>query len=467
MATVTTAAPVAGEPPPSLASPHPGVAERAARGREARRRLPRGTHGDWRPAADRPDPIALLEAQATTRVPQLVPIRYGRMLASPFAFLRGSAIVMAHDLARTPVSGIDVQCCGDAHVSNFGVYASPERRLLFDINDFDETLPGPWEWDVKRLAASLVVAGRGNGFSRADCRDTTLAAMRGYREAMNAYARMSNLDVWYSRIGTDEIMALLRTGEQRKRLQRHIERARSRTSLGSLDKLTTVVDGQRRIIESPPVVVRPTADTSERVQTMIRDYAATLEESRRHLLAQYRVVDVARKVVGVGSVGTRTSIALFEGRDAADPLFLQVKEAQPSVLGAVLPHRYAGPDGARVVAGQRLMQAASDIFLGWVNRGPGDDYYVRQLRDMKLSIDMERIQPPTLRLTAALCGAALARAHARSGDRVAIAAYIGQSERFDNALADFAAAYADQTERDHAALVRAVHTGRIAAETGV
>ena len=445
--------------------------QRRERGRSARRVVPRVGQEECAPAPDRPDPINLLEAQARDRLPDLIPIRYSRMMASPFAFMRGSAIVMANDLAGTPKTGIQVQLCGDAHLLNFGAYASPERALLFDINDFDETLPGPWEWDVKRLAASLVVAGRDNGFDAADCRRAAQASVASYRRRMAEFSEMGELEVWYSRVSEEEVRGLFSEAKARKRtskkLSKAVRKARGRDSLQALSKLTRVVNGRRMIIDDPPLLLRiPEGDEIRaQVYAILESYKRTLQEDRRHLLERYRFVDVARKVVGIGSVGTRAFVVLLEGRDENDPLFLQVKEAGASVLEDYVESSTYEHHGHRVVAGQRLMQAASDIFLGWFRGREGRDFYCRQLRDMKGSAQVQRMSPDELSLYATLCGWALARAHACSGDRVQIAAYLGKSERFDVAIADFAQAYADQTERDHAALCAAVKSGRIAADS--
>jgi uncharacterized protein (DUF2252 family) len=449
-----------------------GYQQRHERGRAARRAVPRGSHAEWAPAPDRPDPVDLLEAQTKDRLPDLVPIRYARMMASPFAFMRGSAIVMANDLASTPRSGIQAQLCGDAHLLNFGMYASPERALLFDLNDFDETLPGPWEWDVKRLAASFVLAGRDNGFDTAECRKAAQASVASYRQRMAEFSEMGELEVWYSRIGVEQAFGLLFDAKARKRtskkLSKSVRKAHSRDSLRALSKLTRIIDGRRMIIDDPPLLVRiPDGDEIRlQINAVLESYKRTLQHDRRHLLDRYRFVDAARKVVGVGSVGTRAYVVLLEGRDEDDPLFLQVKEAGASVLGGHVPPSAYEHHGQRVVAGQRLMQAASDIFLGWFRGPAGRDFYWRQLRDMKGSAEVEHMSSDELVLYAGLCGWALARAHARSGDRVQIAAYLGKSERFDSAIAAFAEAYADQTERNHAALCAAVKSGRVAADPG-
>jgi uncharacterized protein (DUF2252 family) len=444
--------------------------QRHERGRAARGVAPRGAQAEWAPAPDRPDPIDLLEAQARDRIPNLMPIRYSRMMASPFAFMRGAAIVMANDLASIPRTGIQAQLCGDAHLLNFGAYASPERALLFDLNDFDETLPGPWEWDIKRLVASFVVAGRDNGFDAADCREAAQASVASYRQRMAEFSEMGELEVWYSRVGEEEVRGLLSDAKARKRtakkLSKTVRKARGRDSLQALSKLTRVVDGRRMIDDDPPLLVRiPEGDEIRaQIYAILEAYKRTLQEDRRHLLDRYRFVDAARKVVGVGSVGTRAYVVLLEGRDENDPLFLQVKEAGASVLEGHVPSNAYEHHGHRVVAGQRLMQAASDIFLGWFRGTGGRDFYWRQLRDMKGSANVEGMSPDELVIYAGLCGWALARAHARSGDRVQIAAYLGKSERFDRAVADFAEAYADQTEQDHAALCAAVKSGRLPAE---
>jgi uncharacterized protein (DUF2252 family) len=462
---------------------HLSSAERAARGKAARAEVPRRSHEEWEPSTARPDPIDLLERQATTRVPELVPIRYGRMLVSPFAFFRGVALIMAADLASTPRSGLQAQLCGDAHLSNFGVFGTPERRLAFDLNDFDETSPGPWEWDVKRLAASIAVAGRERGFSARERRAAVLAAVSGYRTAMRSFAGMSNLDVWYAHVDVDQLLEQRRAELDPAMLERtkaNLAKARTRDSLRSLAKLTELVDGEPRIVSDPPLIVAveelvqgvEREELHEWLASMFRDYRETLTSDRRHLLEQYRFVHFARKVVGVGSVGTRTWIALFLGRDVGDPLFLQVKEAQESVLEPFLGHGEFDNHAERVVAGQRLMQAASDMFLGWKRLGEGAnvsyrDFYVRQLHDWKGSANVERMIPKGMAIYGGLCGWTLARAHARSGDRIAIASYLGSGTVFDEAIATFAEAYADQNERDYQALRVAVEAGRLEAVTGL
>lgn len=463
------------------AAPRTTPEDRAALGKEARRHSPRSGHAVYRPSPERPDPLAILEAQSAARVPELVPIRYGRMMESPFRFYRGAAAIMASDLARSPATGLRAQLCGDAHLLNFRLLASPERQLVFDINDFDETLPGPWEWDVKRLSASLVIAGRANGFDDAERARIVSSTVRSYREAMIRFAGTGNLEVWYAKIDADLLESLAEsrlrgTKRGQKNLARAMAKARTRDSLQAFDKLTETVDGLPRIAADPPLLV-PVGDLlpdversalEHRFRGLIERYGRTLASDRRTLLADYRLADVARKVVGVGSVGTRCWIFLLLGRDDRDPLFLQAKEADTSVLA---PHvgtsRYRN-QGERVVSGQRLMQATSDIFLGWERvdgiDGKQRDFYVRQLRDWKGIAVPERMRPKDMEAFGELCGFTLARAHARSGDRIAIAAYLGGGDSFDRALATFAEAYADQNERDHQALVDAVRAGRLPAE---
>jgi uncharacterized protein (DUF2252 family) len=415
-------------------------------------------------------------------VPELAPIRYGRMLVSPFTFYRGAAYVMAADLAATARSGLRVQLCGDAHLSNFGVFGSPERRMMFDINDFDETLPGPWDWDVKRLAASMELAGRDNGFSKSARADIVLTTVREYRETMRSFAALRNLDVWYASLDIEQIFDRFRSQVGPRRLnvaERHVAKARTKDSFRAYEKLTREVGGQRRIISDPPVIVPmdelvkgvAREQLEEQVREILRGYRRTLQADRRHLLEGYDFADIAHKVVGVGSVGSRAWIILLLGRDERDPLFLQAKEAQASVLEPFLGKSEHRHSGERVVTGQRMMQAASDIFLGWQRvkgvDGIERDYYVRQLRDWKFSVDIAALDRVVLTTYGHLCGWTLARAHARSGDRIAIAAYLGKTDAFDEAIAAFAIAYADQAERDHQALALAVKNGRIQAETGL
>jgi len=469
---------------PPQAVPHFTVEERAARGRSARAECPRSSHAGFELAPDR-DPVAILEAQAASRVPELVPVRYGRMLVSPFTFYRGAAAVMAHDLAATPRAGLRVQLCGDAHLSNVGGYASPERSLVFDLNDFDETLPGPFEWDVKRLAASFEIAGRDRDFTDAQRTKAVLNAVRSYREWMRKLAEARTLDVWYAQLDVATIEQRLR--EQQATHQAHVvakgaAKARTKDSMKAFAKLTQVVDGERRIVSDPPLIVSA-ADLARDaglqyeylegvIHELFREYRETLQSDRRHLLEEFRMVDLARKVVGVGSVGTRCWIVLLLGRDGDDPLFLQIKEAQESVLEPYLGKSEYENHGERVVAGQRLMQATSDIFLGWLHSketldGAERDFFVRQLWDWKASVDLDTILPAGLELYGEVCGFLLARAHACSGDRIAIASYLGKSDTFDRALAEFAVAYADQNERDHAAMQKAADEGRITVQEGL
>jgi uncharacterized protein (DUF2252 family) len=461
-------------------------AERTERGRAARRATPPQSHAEFTPSPDRHSPVDVLEEQAKSRLPELVPVRHGRMLVSPFTYFRGAAAMMATDLASTPTSGVTVQLCGDAHLSNFGVFASPERRLLFDVNDFDETYPGPWEWDVKRLAASLVVAGRGNGFSRRQCRDVARTAVRRYCTTMSTFAEQRDLEVWYARADIDELRVRLgvkMNRRQRTTLSRTLEKARSRDSMRALDKLTTVVDGNRRIRPDPPLLVPigdllPDVERGElegMLRTLLLGYRASLSSDRSRLFDGYDLVDMARKVVGVGSVGTRCWVVLLRGRDDGDPLFLQVKEAQRSVLAdqvkPELDRHVPENEGERVVAGQRLMQATGDIFLGWQTAegidGQTRDFYVRQLWDSKGSAEVETMVPAGMSNYAQLCAWTLARAHARSGDRIAIAGYVGRGKAFSDAVTRFAELYADQNERDHAELVEAANAGRIPVQTGL
>jgi uncharacterized protein (DUF2252 family) len=455
--------------------------ERIARGRRARQGAKRSSHAEWEPATDRRSPRRILEEQDATRVPELVPIRYGRMLESPFSFFRGAAAVMASDLADTPTSGLEAQLCGDAHLSNFGVFAAPDRRLVFDVNDFDETLPGPFEWDVKRLAASFAIAGRERGFDTAEQRTTTLAAISAYRKAMRAFAAMTDLGIWYARVDTESALDRWGAHTSQKELRRYekgLSKARHKDSKRALSKLSHKVNGAYRIVNDPPLIVPieelAPSDERDRIEPalheLINEYRRTLQDDRRRLAERYHYVHAARKVVGVGSVGTRAWIVLLVGRDSDDPLFLQAKEAGPSVLEPYARKSRFAHQGRRVVEGQRLMQAASDIFLGWVTGGEGDErrhFYVRQLWDGKRSVEVDLMGPSDLAIYGQLCGWTLARAHARSGDRIAIAAYLGKGSTFDEAVADFAEAYADQNERDYADLLQAVEAGEIAVERGV
>ena len=468
----------------SPAVPHLTIAERTARGKAARAEVPRSSHAVHEPAATRPNPVELLEGQAQTRVPELVPIRYGRMLVSPFTFYRGAARIMAHDLAATPRSGLQVQCCGDAHLSNFGVFASPERRLVFDINDFDETLPGPWEWDVKRLAASMLIAARDNGYRVKDQERVVLETVGRYRTAMREFAGMENLTVWYARL---EIESLLteRAAQFKptvvRRAEKTLAKARTRDSMTAFSKLTRVVDGQVQIVDQSPLIVplsqlAPEGERDQLLETLralMRVYRDSLDRDRRVLLEQFQLTDFARKVVGVGSVGTRAWIALLLGRDGNDPLFLQLKEAEASVLAEFLGPSKFKNHGQRVVTGQRLMQATSDIFLGWLHvaHSPVDgqprDFYGRQLKDWKGSAEIDQMDPERMEIYGKLCGWTLARAHARTGDRIAIASYLGNGPNFDRAVLEYCNAYAEQNERDYQQLVEAVNSKRIVAHTGL
>ena len=440
--------------------------ERAQLGRAARTRVPASMHRGWTSAADRPDPIALLEEQATTRVQELVPIRYGRMAASPFTFFRGAALPMAVDLAATPVSGLTVQACGDAHLSNFGLFASPERNLLFDINDFDETLPGPWEWDLKRLAASLMVAGRELGFDPAMNAHTVHAAVHSYRQRMAEFAEMSALEVFYSRVDVEAISAYVNKRAM-PFLQSTVRSTSKHDSLHELPKLTEIgPDGRRRIRDRPPTLVHRPDLTGVALKIGLAAYRESLLVDRRALFDRYQFVDLALKVVGVGSVGLAAIVVLLDEGADEDPVFLQIKEAQASVFERFLGPSSFATSGERVVSGQRILQAASDVLLGWAVGPAGRHFYIRQLQDQKGSAVIEAMTQDDLVTWGRLCGWALARGHARSGDPVAIAAYLGDDNAVDHALADFAAAYADQNEKDHAALLEAIKSGRVTAATG-
>ena len=499
---------------------HPSVTDRRAQGADARIQTPPEAHTGWSPAADRPDPVAQLEEQNVTREPDLVPVRHGRMMVSPFTFYRGAAKIMSTDLAATPTAGLITQLCGDAHLSNFGVFASPERELLFDLNDFDETLPGPFEYDVKRMAASFTIAARNNGLTKAESGSVTQASVRAYREAMAQFAEMGTMELWYTSKSATEMQAALsklaaettssaRGVKNRKKAKgggkvskdakavkdkgkpapgsiawaarqadKNIRKAQARDSLQALSKLGEVVDGKYRIVSQPPIVVpvrdlqeqygMNEADVAKALHDQFRDYRGTLQDDRRHLLERFEIIDMARKVVGVGSVGTRAFIVLLQGRDPQDPLFLQVKEATRSVLEDHLPKsRYRNP-GERVVQGQRMMQAASDIFLGWTKGVQANRYlYWRQLRDMKGSALVDTMSALMLEYYAGLCGWTLARAHARAGDAIAIDAYLGTADGFDIAITDFSQRYADQNEADYQAFVDAVRSGRIPAVEGL
>jgi uncharacterized protein (DUF2252 family)/ribosomal protein L40E len=477
---------------------HLSLEDRRAKGGQAGQRVPLSSHLGWGPAADRPDPVALLEAQNLTREPDLVPVRHGRMMVSPFTFYRGAAKIMAADLKDTPTAGLGVQLCGDAHLSNFGVYASPERRLVFDLNDFDETLPGPFEYDVKRMAASFTIAGRNNGYSQADTQAATLASVTAYREAMVTFAEKPTLDIWYAHLPEDELMNAVRgkvgdiaqaaKGKQGKKEAKEAKRPPSvRRRCGRRPTRATACrrcpsspswpmagtgSSASRQSSSPPVTWRPRSASADELAQVIREqfraYRATLQYDRRHLLERFEIVDMARKVVGVGSVGTRAFIVLLQGRDTHDPLFLQIKEATASVLEDHLPKSRFGQPGERVVQGQRMMQAVSDIFLGWTKGAEENRYfYWRQLRDMKGSTDVESMRPAALTFYARMCGWTLARAHARSGNPVAINEYLGGTDMFDQAVTDFSLRYADQNEQDFEAFIKAIRSGRLEAREGV
>ncbi len=454
-------------------------ADSATRGKLAREAAPRTVHSDWSPASDRPDPVDVLEAQAADRVEELVPIRYGRMLASPFTFYRGAAAVMAADIGATPQSGITTQLCGDAHLSNFGGFAAPDRGLIFDINDFDETLPGPWEWDLMRLVASIEIAGRDRDFGRKHRTLAVQSAAMEYREQMRRLAKMGNLAAWYERVNID-LMRQRFAGEVDSDaialFDKNVAKAKAKDSVRAFEKLTEVVDGQLKIRSDPPLITpfdelyapEDLARSESGIRRMFGEYQSTLSRGLRQMLGRYTFVHAARKVVGVGSVGTRAWIVLFIGRDQGDPLFLQLKEAQRSVLEPYTHKSTYQLQGRRVVEGQRMMQAAGDILLGWMRvrafDGPIRDFYVRQLWDAKGSARIDRMAPRTMVLYARLCGNVLANAHARSGDRIAIASYLGGGDKYDRAMADFASRYADQNELDYAALQAAADSGRIKVE---
>lgn len=438
-------------------------AARIARGKALRKRVPRSSHASWSPSRDRPDPIALLEASDKTRNPALLPIRYGRMALSPFGFLRGAAAVMAFDLSSTPTTGVKVQLCGDAHLSNFGIFGTPERQQVFDLNDFDETLAGPWEWDVKRLAASLVVAGRQNHYGRTQVRKAVRTALRTYRTMMSGFARMRYLDIWYFHLDLKS-PPLPVDRDLRGLLGRAATKARRRTGFHAFPTTTESVKGHLRLRDDPPLIVHYKGSTAEELSHSLYDrYLSTLPDDRRMLLDRYHVADVAQRVVGVGSVGLTCSVLLLlADSDLLDPLFLQLKEATASALEPYLgPSPYSN-HAQRVVAGQHLVQEASDVFLGW-GRVDTRDFYVRQLRDMKFAFDISALGPRQFIGQAELCGTALARAHARTGDPAVICGYLGNRPLFDEAIAGFAEAYADQTERDHQSFVNAVRRGRLPA----
>ena len=449
--------------------------DRKAKGKAIRKEVPRSSHGEWSPPADRQDPVDVITSQDTDRVQWLVPIRHGRMSESPFSFYRGAAKIMAADLSHTPRTGLTSQICGDGHLANFGSYASPDRRQVFDVNDFDETLPGPWEWDLKRLAASVVLAGRDNGFDRSDIKPATLQSVAGYREAMAKFAEAGTVDIWYWQLSLEQIMNAMPTKQDQKRFKKGAKKARSKGSLKALSKLAEKVNGVYRIKSEPPLLLplRELAgsqnpdDIKAQVDDSLSSYRSTLPDDRRVLFDRFTLVDIALKVVGVGSVGTRCMIVLFQGRDDQDPLVLQIKEATDSVLEDHLPTSRYKEHGKRVVEGQRLMQASTDIFLGWtVHLDSKWHYYWRQFHDMKGSADVAAMNPEQLASYARLCGSTLAHAHARTGDPIAIAGYLGSGNAFDRAVADFAFAYADQNDKDYKAFVAAIKSGKIEATTG-
>lgn len=453
--------------------------ERRKAGKPLRQGTPRSSHGEWEPAADRPDPIDLLQAQDEGRLQHLLPIKYGRMVESPFTFLRGSAAVMAADLANTPDSGLDVILCGDAHLSNFGIFATPERKLIFDLNDFDEAYPGPWEWDLKRLAASAAVAGRQNGFKDKSNRELAHTVARVYRKAMNQFSKLPLMDVWYYHVEAEDVLTLFEQYAQKavKSTAKMLKKARGKTQEATLEKITEEVDGQRRFINEPPLLVRFSNFLTEEQKMQIpeqhyensfHDYIQSLPIERRFLLSKFRIADVALRVGGVGSVGTRCSVLLLEGNSEEDAIILQQKEAGPSVLQPYRPDIGYDSHAQRVVTGQQMIQASSDIFLGWHRSSLTDlDYYWRQLKDMKGSVEVEALDEVGLGTYLAVCSHCLARAHARTGDPAAINGYLGKSDVFDKAIGDFAIAYADQTELDQQALVEAVKSGRVVAERGI
>ncbi len=449
------------------------------RGRALREQVPRNSHGTWVPDPSRPDPIGLLQEQDKTRIEQLLPIKYGRMLESPFAFMRGSAAVMASDLVTTPVTGIQVQLCGDAHLLNFGIFATPERKLVFDINDFDETYPGPWEWDLKRLAASAVLAGRENGFRDEVNRKLAMIVGEYYRRAIERLSQTAFLDVWYYQVEVDKVLEVFEQASRRagKNARQVVRKARESTREHTMEKLTEVVNGRRQIRNNPPLLARlseilpeeqKAEITEQYVKNLYRDFVNTLPEERHHLASHFRISDEALRVGGIGSIGTRCFIFLLEGANKDEALILQLKEAGPSVLEPYVAKKDYASHARRVVIGQKLMQAASDIFLGWIeDPRTGIQYYWRQLKDMKSSFDLNSLEEPGLETYLKVCSVCLARAHARTGDAACISGYIGKSDVFCEAITDFAVAYADQTERDYQALKEAVKSGRITAEKGI
>jgi uncharacterized protein (DUF2252 family) len=458
---------------------HPSPAERSERGRAARADVPRASHAGWAPSSTRTSPVDVLKEQAATRLAELIPIRHARMTVSPFAFYRGAAAVMAADLSTTPNSGLRVQACGDAHLANFGGFAAPDRTLVFDINDFDETLPGPWEWDVKRLVTSFEIAARARGFDKKTRAMVVEGTVRSYREAMREYAEIGNLALWYMRLDESDVYAHWHERvppAAMKRFQKSVSKARTKDSMRAFSKLTTTVDGQSRITGDPPLIVRledllgpeEAVGMRKALHEWFRGYRQSLQPDRRVLVESFEIVDMARKVVGVGSVGTRCWIVYLRGRDEGDPLFLQIKEAEASVLEPYVGKSVYQNHGRRVVEGQRLTQASSDIFLGWDRAedrtGTNRDFYVRQLWDGKLSAQIDLMEPEVLEVYGEICASTLARAHARSGDRVAIAAYLGGGSVFDRAIVAFANEYADQNDRDYEMVVEAIKDGELEAD---
>jgi len=442
----------------------PTVKQRMAAGRALREKVPRTSHAKWKPPPNRPDPIELLKESDRGRLPELIPIRYARMRRSPFGFFRGAAALMAFDLARTPVTGIRVQACGDCHVLNFGGFGSPERRLVFDINDFDETLPAPWEWDLKRLAASIVLAGGDRGESSRQCSDTVRQMVASYRKHMRVYARMRAIDAWYSHIDAEILVYDAKTTRDKKRWEEIEQEARLQTAEHIFPRITDLEKGRIRIIDKPPLMYHPRnyGKATRHVRDMFHRYRLTLPEERRVILDRYKIVDIARKVVGVGSVGTRCAVMLMMA-EKNDPLFLQFKEAHASVLQPYTAKSRYLNQGERVVTGQRMLQSASDVFLGWTRDNEGHDYYFRQLRDMKMSVPLERITKTCWQEYVEICGWVLARGHARTGDAAQIGGYAGKKDTLDRAIAKFAISYAEQTERDHEVLVKAIKSGRLRA----
>ncbi|HXN98637.1 MAG TPA: DUF2252 domain-containing protein [Candidatus Acidoferrales bacterium] len=443
----------------------PSIGERMRRGKALRKKVSRTSHAKWTPPSGRPDPVEVLRQSDRGRLPELLPIRYGRMRQSPFAFFRGSAALMAWDLSKTPATGVRVQACGDCHAANFGGFASPERQLLFDINDFDETLQAPWEWDVKRLAASIVLASRELGLSAGRCEDSVHTMAKSYRDHMREYAHMRNLEVWYSRMDAEVFIKEAKTAFAKKRWKQVEDKARLQTAEHIFPKIADVINGRTRIVDRPPLMyhTRESDLMQKHVTQMFRAYRETLPAERRVILDRYHIIDVARKVVGVGSVGTRCAVALLMAGEH-DPMLLQFKEALPSVLEPYAgKSRYAN-HGERVVTGQRMLQSASDVFLGWTRDGEGRSYYFRQLRDMKMKIDLDNMTKGDWLEYLEICGWTLARAHARTGDAAIIAGYLGRSEKFDAALAEFATSYANQADRDYAALLKAIRAGRLKAQ---